>query len=150
TIKGRASGAGTGPPQDLTATQTTAILDVFVGDSGSGGTKGLVPAPAAGDAAAHKLLAASGDWVAPQPAQPTPERTLFVARSWSPGADSNIFFTDIADALAKAATMTPSSDNPVAISISPGTYHKDIVLQSWVFLSSASTHQNAVTIDGTV
>lgn len=65
TIKGRASGAGTGDPTDLTATQATAILDNFTGDSGAGGVKGLVPAPAAGDAAANKFLKANGSWVAP-------------------------------------------------------------------------------------
>jgi hypothetical protein len=62
TIKGRAVGAGTGAPTDLTATQATAILNDMVGDSGSGGTKGLVPAPAAGDAAASKFLKADGTW----------------------------------------------------------------------------------------
>lgn len=62
TIKGNASG-GTANAADLTGTQTTALLDNFVGDSGSGGTKGLVPAPAAGDAAANKLLGAGGTWV---------------------------------------------------------------------------------------
>lgn len=36
----------------------------FTGDSGSGGTEGLVPAPAAGDAAANKFLKADGQWVA--------------------------------------------------------------------------------------
>ena len=36
----------------------------FTGDSGSGGTEGLVPAPAAGDAAANKFLKANGQWVA--------------------------------------------------------------------------------------
>ncbi len=46
----------------LTATEATAILNNFVGDSGSGGTKGLVPAPAAGDAAAGKFLKADGTW----------------------------------------------------------------------------------------
>jgi hypothetical protein len=60
TIKGRAAGAGTGAPQDLTATQATAILDEFVGDGGSGGTKGLVPAPATGDAA--KFLQGDATW----------------------------------------------------------------------------------------
>ena len=63
TIKGRASGAGTGDPTDLTGTQATAILDNFVGDSGSGGTKGLVPAPASGDAT--KFLKGDGTWAAP-------------------------------------------------------------------------------------
>jgi hypothetical protein len=37
----------------------------FTGDSGSGGTTGLVPAPAAGDAAAGKYLAAGGGYGVP-------------------------------------------------------------------------------------
>lgn len=61
TIKGRTT-AGSGDPEDLTATQATAILNTMVGDSGSGGTKGLVPAPSAGDAAAGKFLKADGTW----------------------------------------------------------------------------------------
>ncbi len=65
TIKGRAVGAGTGDPTDLTATQATAILDTLVGDSGSGGTKGLAPAPVAGDAAAGKFLKADGSYAVP-------------------------------------------------------------------------------------
>jgi hypothetical protein len=65
TIKGRASGAGTGSPTDLTATQATAILNNVVGDSGSGGIKGLVPAPAVGDAAAGKYLKADGTFAVP-------------------------------------------------------------------------------------
>jgi hypothetical protein len=48
TFKGRTT-AGTGDPEDLTVAQATALLAAFVGDSGSGGTKGLVPAPVAGD-----------------------------------------------------------------------------------------------------
>lgn len=48
-----------------TPTQVTADLIAVVGDSGSGGTKGLVPAPAAGDAAAAKFLKADGTWAAP-------------------------------------------------------------------------------------
>jgi hypothetical protein len=65
TIKGRAPGAGTGDPTDLTATQATAILNAMVGDSGAGGTKGLVPAPAAGDTAAGKFLKADGTFDVP-------------------------------------------------------------------------------------
>lgn len=48
-----------------TAALATAQLVNVVGDSGSGGTKGLVPAPAAGDAAASKFLKADGTWAAP-------------------------------------------------------------------------------------
>lgn len=44
-----------------TPTQVTADLIAFVGDSGSGGTKGLVPAPGVGDAT--KLLRGDGTWV---------------------------------------------------------------------------------------
>lgn len=57
--------AGTGDVESLTATQATALLNNVVGDSGAGGTKGLVPAPAAGDAAANKFLKADGTWTAP-------------------------------------------------------------------------------------
>lgn len=45
-----------------TPAQVTADLIAVVGDSGSGGTKGLVPAPGAGDAAAGKFLKADGTW----------------------------------------------------------------------------------------
>lgn len=41
-----------------------AQLPVLVGDTGSGGTKGAAPAPAAGDAAALKFLKADGTWSA--------------------------------------------------------------------------------------
>ncbi|CAH1677833.1 hypothetical protein [Chelatococcus sp.] len=61
TFKGRVT-ASTGNVEDLTATQATSLLNNMVGDAGSGGTKGLVPAPAAGDAAADKFLKADGTW----------------------------------------------------------------------------------------
>lgn len=48
-----------------TKAQATASLDAFVGDSGSGGTKGLVPAPGSGDAAAGKFLHANGAFAVP-------------------------------------------------------------------------------------
>jgi hypothetical protein len=41
-----------------------AAVAVFTGDSGSGGVKGQVPAPASGDAAAGKFLKADGSWAA--------------------------------------------------------------------------------------
>jgi hypothetical protein len=55
----------TGDPVDCTATQATAELNAMVGDSGSGGTKGLAPAPSSGDAAAGKFLKADGTWAVP-------------------------------------------------------------------------------------
>lgn len=65
-------------PGDITAVNTTLPLtggatggavnldiNAFTGDSGAGGLEGTVPAPAAGDAAAGKFLAAGGGWAAP-------------------------------------------------------------------------------------
>lgn len=60
-ILGRVT-ASTGNVEALTGTQATTILDAFTGDSGSGGLKGLVPAPASGDAAAGKYLHSDGTW----------------------------------------------------------------------------------------
>ncbi len=37
----------------------------FIGDTGTGGIEGLVPAPGAGDAAAGKFLSAAGTWAVP-------------------------------------------------------------------------------------
>lgn len=64
TLKGNNTGI-TANAADLTATQAAAMLPAFVGDSGSGGTKGLVPAPASGDAAAGKFLKADGTFAVP-------------------------------------------------------------------------------------
>ncbi len=64
TIKGRAAGAGTGDPTDLTATQATAILDQMVGDTGAGVTKGLVPAAVTGGASTN-FLRKDGTWAIP-------------------------------------------------------------------------------------
>lgn len=57
-----------------TAAAQTALLSNVTGDSGSGGVKGLVPAPAAGDAAAAKFLSAYGDFRVPA-ASVTPSGT---------------------------------------------------------------------------
>jgi len=57
TIKGRAVGAGTGAPVDLSGTQATAILDVF-----TSGLQGLAPASGGGST---NFLRADGTWAAP-------------------------------------------------------------------------------------
>lgn len=54
-----------GAYENLTSAEATAVLNAFTGDSGSGGVKGLVPAPAAGDAAANKFLNADGTFKVP-------------------------------------------------------------------------------------
>lgn len=62
-IKGNISGSPANAT-DLTATQVTGMLNGFVGDAGSGGTKGLVPAPSSGDGT-NKFLKADGTWTIP-------------------------------------------------------------------------------------
>lgn len=49
-------------PQAMSGTRVTALLNAFTGDSGSGGVKGMVPAPSSGDTAANKFLHANGGW----------------------------------------------------------------------------------------
>lgn len=61
TILGRIT-ALSGNTEELTGTQATTLLVDFVGDAGSGGTKGLVPAPTTGDAT--KYLKGDGTWAA--------------------------------------------------------------------------------------
>lgn len=60
TIKGNSS-EDVSSPSDLSASEVTAMLNVFQGDSGSGGLKGLVPATQIGDSS--KFLSGSGTWV---------------------------------------------------------------------------------------
>jgi len=57
TIKGRAVGAGTGDPTDLTSAQATAILDAF-----TSALQGLAPASGGGTA---NFLRADGTWALP-------------------------------------------------------------------------------------
>ena len=62
---GRLSDARTPTSHASTHTDGTDDVADLVGDSGSGGTHGLVPAPAAGDAAANKFLKADASWAIP-------------------------------------------------------------------------------------
>ena len=55
----------TGAVSAVTIADITPKLNTLIGDTGSGGTKGLVPAPASGDASAGKFLKADGTWAVP-------------------------------------------------------------------------------------
>ena len=61
TIKGNST-ASLANAADLTAAQVTAMLSTFVGDTGTGGTQGLVPAPAATTSWQSYYLSANGSF----------------------------------------------------------------------------------------
>lgn len=82
----------------LSYSSFTANLSTFVGDSGSGGTKGLVPAPAAGDAAAGKFLSAAGTFSVPTGSG--------ISGSWS--STGNVVTTNGTNAAADSGTTLAS------------------------------------------
>lgn len=133
TIKGRKAGAGTGAPVDLTATEATAILGAMVGDSGSGGTKGLVPAPASGDAAAGKYLKADGTWTTVSAGQPIPSSSSFAV-----GTLLMVVKTDLGS-ITNGSTASGSSLNPAS-----GASANGFALSgTWKNVSGATINQNS-------
>ena len=92
-------------------TVPVARLPVMGGDSGAGGTAGLVPAPAAGDAT--KVLSGAGTWITP-PAGFTPGKANVVhLGTWTAYST--------ATPLADARTAAASGDTIV---VYPGTYNE--------------------------
>lgn len=94
-----------------TSTQATALLDNFVGDSGSGGTAGLVPAPAAGDAAALKFLSAGGTFAVPN----RPALGQQVSGSCSSFSTTSATYVDVTN-LTRTITTT---GRPVMVCMQP-------------------------------
>lgn len=107
TFLGRTS-ASTGDVESLTATQATALLNNVVGDSGSGGTKGLAPAPSAGDAAAGKFLNAGGTYSVPSSG----------SGAWSVTATKTANYTAVAGEFVPCNTNAFNLTLPTAASIS--------------------------------
>jgi hypothetical protein len=97
TFKGRTTG-GTGAVEDLTATQATALLNAMVGDSGSGGTKGLVPAPAIGDST--KYLKGDGTWGTVSAGGVT------VGNSITSGTANRVLYENASNQVAESANLT--------------------------------------------
>lgn len=62
---GVSSVTGTAPIVSSGGATPAISISAFTGDSGSGGANGAVPAPASGDSAAGKFLAAGGGWSVP-------------------------------------------------------------------------------------
>lgn len=139
TFLGRTT-ASTGNVEDLTATQATALLNAMVGDSGSGGTKGLAPAPAAGDAAAGKFLKADGTWIAPSGAGD-------VVGPSSSHAGGLVLFDGTTGKLLKESTVTQhnmltSGANGTVSSVAPSTAGK-VAVSDGTDWTSASLQGNS-------
>ena len=83
------------------------------------------------------------------PGAADPERTLFVAQSWSAPVDPTTHFTSIALAYAASVALTPTADNPVEILVYPGTYTDPIDVVSNVHLIGTD-QQRAVIVTGAV
>lgn len=117
--------AATGVPEVLTATQATAMLNAVVGDSGSGGTKGLVPAPSSGDTAARKYLGAAGTFTQPTFGAPDiileDQKTSGTAGgTFSSGADrTRTLNTEVRDVLAICSIASNKFTLPA------GTYYAE-------------------------
>lgn len=96
-------------------TSSDVAVSVMVGDSGSGGVKGLVPAPGAGDAAAGKYLKADGTFEVP------------------PGTGGAAYYQTIEE----AGVSKPQEPNlnflaPFVVTDNPGNSSTDISLNSSV------------------
>lgn len=118
TFKGRTT-AATGNVEDLTVTQATAMLNVMVGDSGAGGTKGLVPAPGSGDFAAGKFLNAGAAYSVPFTSglrtpntQSGTTYTLALTDGSKTGFDPIVYFTS-----ASAVTVTVPLNATIAFPV---------------------------------
>jgi hypothetical protein len=95
TIKGRAAGAGTGDPTDLTGTQATAILDV-----GTSSLQGVAPASGGGTT---NFLRADWTWAAP-------------AGGSSPGgSDTHVQFNDAGALGGEAAFAYDKTSNILTV-----------------------------------
>jgi hypothetical protein len=108
---------GLGFLTDLTAAQATALLNAMVGDSGAGGTKGLVPAPGVGDAAALKFLGSNGGFSVPGRSR----WPLNMSLAASVAANA------LTIALKGADGNDPSASNPVVIPFRSATAASGVV-----------------------
>lgn len=86
------------------ASAVTAYLNAMVGDSGAGGTKGLVPAPAIGDAAASKFLKADGTWA-------VSGGGITIGDAITGGAANRILFEGAGNTLNQSASLTFDGTN---------------------------------------
>jgi hypothetical protein len=85
----------------VTGTLPVANLPAMVGDSGAGGTAGIVPAPGTGDAAAGKFLKADATWAVPPGGSPGGSSGQVQYNDGAGGfaGDSGLAYNDTTDSL---------------------------------------------------
>ena len=149
TVKGRSSGSGA--PSDLSMATLNGMLPNMVGDTGSGGTAGLVPAPASGDAAAKKFLTAGALWTAPDLNDLTPSQagnsgkvlsTNGSTTSWVAAGVGSVTSVSVTTANGVSGSVASSTTTP-AISLTLGAITPSSV--NSVVVSGSSTPTLAVT-----
>jgi len=105
-----------------------ADLPAMVGDSGSGGTKGAVPAPGTGDAAANKYLKADGTWASPTAAPGGASTEVQFNNAGALGGSSNFAWDNTKKSL---KVVGPGTGNmfvgeSTGTNVSTGTYNSFI------------------------
>ena len=149
TVKGRSSGSGA--PSDLSMATLNGMLPNMVGDTGSGGTAGLVPAPTSGDAAAKKFLTAGALWTAPDLNDLTPSQagnsgkvlsTNGSTTSWVAAGVGSVTSVSVTTANGVSGSVASSTTTP-AISLTLGAITPSSV--NSVVVSGSSTPTLAVT-----
>ena len=149
TFLGRTT-AATGNVEALTTTQATALLNSVVGDSGSGGTKGLVPAPGAGDAAAGKYLSAGGTFTVPAGSGGSPGGSTTQIQYNNAGAFAGSA-NNVWDQTNKVQTTTGQSLNIADLSTTKPLVAKGAASQSATLIEaqdSSGNVKNAIRPDG--
>ncbi len=88
---------------------TPATNSPFTGDSGSGGTSGLVPAPAAGDALANMFLSAGGGWATP----PGSAISVNLVTSAATASGSTLTFASVPTSISAGMVVSDSTTSAV-------------------------------------
>lgn len=160
TVKGRSS--GTGVPSDLDMSTLNGMLPDMVGDSGSGGTHGLVPAPTSGSTAAKKFLRADATWVAPDANDLLPSQagnsgkvlsTNGSTTSWAAAGVGSVTSVSVTTANGVSGTVATSTTTP-AISLTLGAITPSSVAATGTVtgtnLSGSNTGDQTISITGDV